>query len=30
VMASSGNALVYEFSNVTGVELTCVRLGDFG
>ena len=30
VIANSGRALVYEFSNVTGNELTSVRLGDFG
>jgi hypothetical protein len=30
VMANSGKALVYEFSKVTGKELTRVRLGDFG
>jgi len=28
VIANSGNALVYEFSNVAGNELTRVRLGD--
>jgi hypothetical protein len=29
-IANSGKALVYEFSKVTGKELTRVRLGDFG
>ena len=30
VTANSGNAFVYEFSKVTGKELTWLRLGDFG
>ena len=30
VIANSGNALVYEFSNDTGNGLTRVRLGDCG